>query len=442
MMWLQMTDDREKESASLTPLAVTSGNGLPTAVVRGSFHRKAGIREFVDISNSFVIRTVEIKRETGKNIGFYITQGDGLSRADGVFVSRISLGSTVDVNSLLHVGEEIIKVNGVDITNLSLDNVVILMQNVAAKLILTVKIRTSATILRNFSRKKANPVLLQQRQLPSERHSLTQYSPMMQHLPTELEESDIDIDFEEASNDNDNLVPLNEIGHGNSLFDHGASSPNPQCKNQTHEANECLSDIQITSSTHIPTSQDETYSPVSSSPPTPPSSPPPNLSSSHMSSTSLSKSLSFSTSLVTHQLLEASSKLESENPLPLLSQSVSHCSPLLLKEPPSPSTLPAHMASTPSSLPPSTPNSKPPLLPTPITLSQSPPTTPTLPTQCSPCLQTISHTNLTPPTSKPPPPPSQDSDSDEEDMFSLKDIEEGLKHKLDDSEELIDYGSN
>ena len=71
-------------------------------------------------------------------------------RKDGIFVSRVNLGSLVEVNGLLHVGDEIIKVNSVDVTILSLDDVVVIMQYVK-KMVLTIKILTSVTLTRAFS---------------------------------------------------------------------------------------------------------------------------------------------------------------------------------------------------------------------------------------------------------------------------------------------------
>ena len=39
--------------------------------------------------------------------------GNGIDRDDGIFISRVTLGSLVDINNLLHTGDEILKVNKV-----------------------------------------------------------------------------------------------------------------------------------------------------------------------------------------------------------------------------------------------------------------------------------------------------------------------------------------
>ncbi|XP_064385883.1 uncharacterized protein LOC135334577 [Halichondria panicea] len=131
---------------------------VPTSIIRESFHRRVGIQEMIDPSGVYKLRTVEIKRNHGESIGFYIRQGDGWKREGGVFVSRVNLGSVVDVNDLLHVGEEIVKVNGVNITKMPLNDVVSLIQKKRNILRLTVKLPTSEAILQTFSAKHRLPV--------------------------------------------------------------------------------------------------------------------------------------------------------------------------------------------------------------------------------------------------------------------------------------------
>lgn len=122
-------------------------------MVEGSFRRIAGIREFADASGTFLVRVVEIMREPGKSLGFYIHQGDGWERKDGVFVSRVNLGSIVETNGLLSIGDEITKVNGIDVTQMPLENVAVIMRYVK-RLFLTVKVLTSPTLVRTYSQRK------------------------------------------------------------------------------------------------------------------------------------------------------------------------------------------------------------------------------------------------------------------------------------------------
>ena len=104
-------------------------------------------------------------KEPGKSLGFFISQGDGWLRKDGIFVSRVNLGSSVDTNGLLSVGDEIIKVNNVDVTQMLLDDVVLVMKFVK-RMILMVKVLTAFGFSSDLSLHKS----LLSRQLPSLPH--------------------------------------------------------------------------------------------------------------------------------------------------------------------------------------------------------------------------------------------------------------------------------
>ena len=130
-----------------------AGKRLEISLVEGSFRRIAGIREFADASGMFLVRTVEILREPGKSLGFYVQQGDGWERKDGVFVSRVNLGSIVETNGLLSIGDEITKVNNFDVTKMPLKDVAVIMRYVTT-LILTVKVLTSPALLRTYSMRR------------------------------------------------------------------------------------------------------------------------------------------------------------------------------------------------------------------------------------------------------------------------------------------------
>ena len=233
---------------------------VPTTIVRESFHRRAGIREIIDPSGAYKLRTIEIKRNHGESIGFYITQGDGWKRTNGVFVSRVNLGSVVDTNDLLHVGEEIIKVNGEDITNMPLSNVVLLIKKKRNILRLTVKLPTSEAILKTFSTKHKS---LSMTVLPStiqEPTALTGVAVQIESTP-EMELKQV------AQNNNQVLT---------------TTSP-------TSAVNTAPTAEPIISDSRSSVASDN--SPLSSSPPSLPTSPVPNLLDSPIPSPSLNKSL-------------------------------------------------------------------------------------------------------------------------------------------------------
>ncbi|XP_033174555.1 rho GTPase-activating protein 100F isoform X4 [Bombus impatiens] len=73
------------------------------------------------------IHFVEIIKRPGQTLGLYIREGNGVDRNDGVFISRIALETAVYNSGCLKVGDEILAVNLVDVTHMSLDDVVIIM---------------------------------------------------------------------------------------------------------------------------------------------------------------------------------------------------------------------------------------------------------------------------------------------------------------------------
>ncbi|KAH9509739.1 hypothetical protein Btru_044403 [Bulinus truncatus] len=118
----------------------------------GSAGLEMGIKSMEFEDDSFVVETVEIIKRPGQTLGFYIREGNGFDRSDGVFISRIQMGTVAQSNGLLHVGDEIVTVNNVKVGNMSLDDVVILM-SIPKKLVLTIRTR------RNSSKNKSCPSL-------------------------------------------------------------------------------------------------------------------------------------------------------------------------------------------------------------------------------------------------------------------------------------------
>ncbi|XP_071444908.1 rho GTPase-activating protein 100F [Hetaerina americana] len=75
----------------------------------------------------YAVNLVEIVKRPGQTLGLYIREGNGGDRSDGVFISRVALESAVSGSGCLGVGDEILAVNMVDVTRMSLDDVVIIM---------------------------------------------------------------------------------------------------------------------------------------------------------------------------------------------------------------------------------------------------------------------------------------------------------------------------
>lgn len=114
---------------------------LSVKLVPNSFRRVLGVKEICSKQGTFLHRTIELHHKPGESLGFLIRQGDGWSRRDGIFVSRLILGTDVDNFELLRVGDEIIRVNKVDVRAMSVNDVSALMQ-MAKRLIITVKVLT------------------------------------------------------------------------------------------------------------------------------------------------------------------------------------------------------------------------------------------------------------------------------------------------------------
>ena len=87
---------------------------LSITLIKDSAKKLSGINEIYLDEHGSVIKKVEIKKLSGQSLGFYIRLGNGIDKIrEGIFVSRVTLGSFVDVNNLLYTGDQILRVNQV-----------------------------------------------------------------------------------------------------------------------------------------------------------------------------------------------------------------------------------------------------------------------------------------------------------------------------------------
>lgn len=92
-------------------------------------------------------RRVKLHRyKESKPLGFYIRDGvaikygpNGVENVPGVFISRLLAGGLAESTGLLSVGDEIIEVNGIEVSGKTLDQVTDMMVANSHNLIITVR---------------------------------------------------------------------------------------------------------------------------------------------------------------------------------------------------------------------------------------------------------------------------------------------------------------
>lgn len=110
---------------------------------------------FLVNSAKYVIRFIEIIKRPGQTLGLYIRtvqfeDARGRMPRAGLVVTKIDTDSPIYNSPVLHVGDEIISVNLVDIQGMSLDDVVIIM-SIPKRLVLAIRIPKDRDHLLNFN---------------------------------------------------------------------------------------------------------------------------------------------------------------------------------------------------------------------------------------------------------------------------------------------------
>ena len=109
------------------------------------FRRVSAIVD-VDVLPETQRRVKLLKHNTDKPLGFYIRDGtsvrvtpNGLERVPGIFISRLVPGGLAESTGLLAVNDEVLEVNGIDVSGKTLDQVTDMMIANSHNLIITVK---------------------------------------------------------------------------------------------------------------------------------------------------------------------------------------------------------------------------------------------------------------------------------------------------------------
>ncbi len=111
-------------------------------------------------------RRVKLHRyKESKPLGFYIRDGvaikygsNGVENVPGVFISRLLAGGLAESTGLLSVGDEIIEVNGIEVSGKTLDQVTDMMVANSHNLIITVRPQNDTFNLKNNVSSTKSPI--------------------------------------------------------------------------------------------------------------------------------------------------------------------------------------------------------------------------------------------------------------------------------------------
>lgn len=132
--------ERSWQQVEMDSVMQDQAYGDAIALVGNTTRRIAGILDSYQDEQGYWLRKIEITKVPGQGLGFFIKKGNGFDRKNGVFISRVSLGSILDAYGLLHTGDEVLEVNRVNLRGFTLEDVALMMQ-IPDRLLLTTKSR-------------------------------------------------------------------------------------------------------------------------------------------------------------------------------------------------------------------------------------------------------------------------------------------------------------